>query len=178
MALQFFTHISYVKSAESNQEVTHLRRAPDFIDLLCINWAEQRRKALGIILGKMLTPKERLGKLNCTLGAVREEGEGASYSGKSQNWPEVYTGDSLLVHRCWNGMLRPWAEVMHIHYVWRELPIHERVSAVNLDFREYYNRLNLLKPHVDNYINMAKNIKKSVTVQWVRYEISTFCVSL
>jgi hypothetical protein len=133
-----------------------MRRPPDFIDLLCIAWAEQRRKALGIILPAMLTPRERLGKLNCTLGAVREEGEGASYSGKSQNWPEVYTGDSLLVHRCWSGMPRPWAEVMHIHYVWRELHINQRIAYLGLDFRIYYERLNLLKPCVDNYVKIAK----------------------
>jgi hypothetical protein len=59
---------------------------------------------------------------------------------------------------------------MHVHYVWRELPIHERFGAINLGLTEYYKRLNLLKPHVDNYVNMAKNIKKVETKQWVRYD--------
>lgn len=126
----------------------------------------------------MLTPQERLGKLNCTLGAVHDEGEGASYSGKSQNWPEVYTGDALLVHRCWCGMHRPWAEVMHVHYVWRELPIKQRVDSLGLDFSQYYARLNLLKPHVDNYVNGTPEPTKEVTIQWVRYQITSSFLSL
>lgn len=145
------------------------RRTADWADRLCIAWAEQRRKALGIILGSKLTPRERLGKLNCTLGAVRDEGEGASYSQASQNWPEVYTGDSLKVHICWCNMIRPWREVMHIHYVWRELPIKERVEAIDLDFTEYYNRLNLLRTHVDNHVNGVDLTPKEHKIQSVRY---------
>jgi hypothetical protein len=149
-----------------------MRRAPDWTDMLCIAWAEQRRKALGIILPKMLEPYERVGKLTCTLGAVRDEGEGAAYSGKTQNWPEVYLGDTLLVHRCWCGMPRPWAEVMHVHYVWRELPIKSRADSLFLDFTEYYQRLTHLKVHVDNYINEAQNRPKIITIQWVRYKMA------
>jgi hypothetical protein len=148
------------------------RRPPDWVDMLCIAWAEQRRKALGIILPKMLEPHERLGKLTCTLGAVRDEGEGAAYSGKTQNWPEVYLGDALLVHRCWCGMPRPWAEVMHVHYVWRELSAKSRIDLLLLDFTEYYSRLNLLKVHVDNYVKSTENWVKPVTVQWVRYKMA------
>jgi hypothetical protein len=146
-----------------------MRRSPDWVDRLCIAWAEQRRKALGIILPSKLMPSERVGKLNCTLGSIREEGEGAAYSGKTQNWPEVYTGDSLIVHQCWYGMQRPWAEVMHVHYVWRELPVRTRAESLGLDFTEYYARLNLLKPHVDNYVRGNENPPKVHVIQSVRY---------
>lgn len=154
-----------------------MRRSPDWADRLCMNWAEQRRKALGIILPEKFTLQEILGKMNCTLGSVKEEGEGASYNGNSQNWPEVYTGDALLVHRCWSGMLRPWAEVMHVHYVWRELPVKLRAESLKLDFTEYYARLNLLKVHVDNYVNGAEKVTKPHTIQWVRYDFTPICVT-
>lgn len=148
-----------------------MRRSPDWVDRLCIAWAEQRRKALGIILPSKLMPSERVGKLNCTLGSIREEGEGAAYSGKTQSWPEVYTGDALIVHRCWNGMQRPWAELMHVHYVWRELPVRSRAESLSLDFTEYYGRLKLLKIHVDNYVRGNENCQKTYTIQWVRYQV-------
>jgi hypothetical protein len=163
--------------AVSPQEDTPLRRAPDWADRLCINWAEQRRKALGIVLPEKFTLQEVLGKMNCTLGSVKEEGEGASYNGNSQNWPEVYTGDALLVHRCWSGMPRPWAEVMHVHYVWRELPVKVRVQSLGLNLTEYYARLNLLKPHVDNYVNGVEKTTKSFKIQWVRYNFTPLSVT-
>jgi hypothetical protein len=153
------------------------RRTPDWADRLCMGWAEQRRKALGIVLPSKLEPRERLGKLTCTLGAVREEGEGASYSGKTQNWPEVYTGDSLLVHRCWSGMQRPWAEVMHVHYVWREIHIKDRIEAVKLDFTEYYKRLGLLKSHVEHYVNGDLEPQKPYKIQGVRYFLAVNSIS-
>ncbi|GAC1501575.1 MAG: hypothetical protein NVS1B10_05840 [Candidatus Saccharimonadales bacterium] len=134
-----------------------MRWNPDWSDRLCIGWAEQRRKALGIVLGSKLTARERLGKLNCTLGAVHDEGEGAAYTGKTQNWPEVYLGVNLVVHRCWNQMPRPWAEVMHIHYVWREVRIQERAPAIQLNLSLYYQRLYLLKIHVNAFVEADEN---------------------
>lgn len=130
----------------------------DYIDQMCIDWADQRRKALGIVLGRMMEPHERLGKMRSTLAAVRDEGEGASYSTMSQAWPEVYVGTSLVVHRCWHGMRSEWKEVMHVHYVWRELPVVVRCASIKVGLETYYKRLGLLKPFVDQYVGNAEKM--------------------
>jgi hypothetical protein len=132
---------------------------PDWIDRICNDWAIQRRKSLGIILGSKMEPRERLGKIRSTLGAVREEGEGAAYSTVSQNWPEVYTGTNLLVHRCWYQMIGPWKEVMHMQYVWRELPFKERHESIQMSSTVYCQHLNRLKPHVDGYLKCHDDMK-------------------
>jgi hypothetical protein len=147
------------------------RWTPDEQDLWCHGWAATRRKIHGIgrpenleppgreqskfesRLGRIdLSPKERIGQLRSTLGRIREEKEGASalfLAGSSQNWPEVYTGISLLVHRCWIAMpRRSWMLVMDAHYVWREIPIKLKAPEVGMKVDEYWNQLRLLKAYL------------------------------
>jgi hypothetical protein len=128
------------------------RWEPDSIDLLCVEWARQRRKALGIILGRMIEPSERVGKMRSTLGAVREEGEGAAYSKESQSWPEVYRGDTLIVHRCWSVLPGAWRMVMHLHYVWREIPLKDRCHEARIGFTRYGENLELAKAALYGYL--------------------------
>lgn len=135
------------------------RWQPDWIDLLIIAWAEQRRKALGIVLGSQFVARERIGGLNCTL-ASPGGGDAQVFNTKRQNWPEVYTGSSYHVHVCWSTELSPaWKEVMHVHYVWREIPVRLRAKSIGLPLIEYYQRLNALKPHVDNYVKQAEKVQ-------------------
>lgn len=151
-----------------------MRWNPDWIDRLCINWAKQRRKALGIILPSQFSLREQLGKMNCTLGnlARSEEGQSSSYCGINQNWPEVYTGDSLIIHRCWNEMPGAWKEVMHVHYVWREIPVKKRAASIDLSVTTYYERLYNLKKHVGTYISIEKPYR--VTKQEVKRNSYSF----
>lgn len=80
-----------------------MRNRADEVDAWAKSWATQRRLVLGIRLAEKLEPKDRIGKLRSTLGRIHEDREGASaiFLAGSQDWPEVYTGTSLLVHRCW-----------------------------------------------------------------------------
>lgn len=133
------------------------RRDPDFIDHLCMDWATERRKIFGIILEERLEPRERLGKLRCTLEAVREEGEGASYGVSSQNFPEVYTPANLIVHRAWVGMRPVWKEVMHVHYVWREIPVKLCAAELGLEVVRYSEILDKLKADLGGYLRHHKD---------------------
>jgi hypothetical protein len=129
-----------------------MRRRSDDVDVLAIDWARQRRAILGIT---DLKPEERIGKLRCTLGAIREEREGASQkrtvdeSGHyPQNFPEVYRGMSLIIHLAYRTMEPQQREVMHMHYVWREIPLHVRQEYLKLTPAQYFTTLAALKQFI------------------------------
>lgn len=116
------------------------RRKEREVDIWCLDWAKQRRLALGIVDGKMIEPRERLGKLRCTLAEVKAEGEAghSDASGKvQQNWPEVYRGMALVVHRLLHGMPGMQRMVIHLHYVWREIPIGDRLVEAGITGTQY-----------------------------------------
>jgi hypothetical protein len=125
---------------------------------LCMDWAIERRKIFGITLEENLEPRERLGKLRCTLEAVREEGEGASYGTASQNFPEVYTATNLVIHRAWQGMRPIWKEVMHVHYVWREIPVKVCAAEIGLEVVRYSEVLEKLKADLSGYLRSRKDV--------------------
>lgn len=118
-----------------------MRRKPDEVDFLCMDWAVQRRKILGIILPERLEPNERLGKLRSTLGRVKTDAEGAADRRATQNFPEVYTGLSLLVHRAFVSMRGEWREVMDAHYVFREIPPKVKCVELQISQAVYFDRL-------------------------------------
>jgi len=126
---------------------------PDQIDLWCEQWAKERRMVLGIDLEK-LQPRERLGKLSCTLGQVREEGEGASQSTFNQNFPEVYTGMALEVHRGFCAMNGQWRQVMDAHYVWRPLTVRAKIAVLKIPSHEYWSRLARLKIYLSGALGL------------------------
>lgn len=135
-----------------------MRRQLDEIDLWCGGWAATRRMIHGIRLADNpddpryigMLPEERIGKLRCTLGAVKEDREGAHSAGVvSQNWPEVYKGMSLVIHRCWLGMPSgTWKLVMDAHYVWREIPVKIKAPEIGIKVDAYWDQLNLLKAYL------------------------------
>lgn len=145
------------------------RRDPDHIDYICMEWANERRKILGIILpeqienGKIVggfEPKERLGKLRCTLEAIREEGDGSSYGVASQNFPEVYSKANIITHRCWVSMQPIWKEVMHVHYVWREIPVKTCAAELGLEVVRYSEILDKLKGYVDGWLKSRQDAEE------------------
>ena len=129
------------------------QRGPDEIDLWCMAWARTRRVALGIVEGKMIEPKERIGQLRCTLGKVRSDREGASYTQGQQIFPEVYTGITLDVHR---GIMRmPGRERLatHLHYVWREIPVSTKRLEIPVSNAAYWTIISTAKSFLNGYIN-------------------------
>jgi len=128
------------------------RREQDQIDLWCTDWARQRRIALGIIEGKMIEPRERLGQLRCTLGRVRSERDGASYSRSSQLFPEVYIGTALVIHRGYSSMSGEQRLAMHLHYVWREIPVAEKAPEVPATPAEYWTLVGMVKAFLNGFL--------------------------
>lgn len=126
-----------------------MRRRPDEVDLWGMAWARQRRLMLGIIEGNKLEPRERLGKLRCTLGAVLKEGAGAGQGGvAAQNFPEVYTGLALVVHRVYMRMPGGFRQAMQLHYVWREIPARLKAREAGVSESTYWKRVAAMKMHL------------------------------
>ena len=130
------------------------RRRRDEVDEWCRDWARERRVALGIVPGTKIEPHERVGKLRCTLAEVRDEGA-AGHSSKGihcdlngkpvQHWPEVYRGFTLFVHLALAKMPGAQRMVIHLHYVWRELPMKARAREAGMTVDNYYDVLGKAK---------------------------------
>jgi hypothetical protein len=148
-------------SARGVKNDIHMR---DQLDAWCYSWARQRRKVLG--LDKQFTSTECLGKLSCTLGRIKEEAEGASQGGMriglnghpDQNWPEVYVGIPLEIHRCFMRMPGEWRTVMDAHYVWREVSIVDKIRFIGITPRRYADVLELLKTYLAGYLRVDTSV--------------------
>jgi hypothetical protein len=150
-----------------------MRWKPDEQDLWCGGWAATRRAIHGIGRHKpicpqategsrepciCIEPKERIGKLKCTLGRIREDREGAASAGvSSHRWPEVYSGMSLLIHRAWYEMPeRVWMLVMDGQYVWREIPVKVKAAEIGIKDHEWFDHLIALKGYLRGYVQLAR----------------------
>lgn len=129
-----------------------MRWQRDEVDTWCDEWAYQRRMILGIT---DLEPRDRLGKLRSTLGAIKTEREGASQGTVSQSFPEVYTGTALLVHRAWSTMNRQWGSVINIHYVLRELKVKSKADEVGVPVALYWKYLEFGKNFVHSFVMVS-----------------------
>lgn len=121
---------------------------PDEIDIWGMNWARQRRMILGIIPGKYITLQERLGKMRCTLAQVREtdRSEQTALNGHpNQDWPEVYVGLSMVVHRIYSLMPGPHREVMNLHYVYQGIPARPKAAVIGVSLPQYWIRVGMMK---------------------------------
>jgi hypothetical protein len=143
-------------------EVHAMRLQKDEIDGWCDQWAQQRRRILGIL---ELEPKERIGRLKSTLGSIREERDGASQGSPSNSYPEVYTGFALLVNRAWKEMQREWRPIVQAHYCclyWADpdgLPVRimakEKAKILDLDLPTYWNYLKFAKNYVHSFVMVS-----------------------
>ncbi len=138
------------------------RWRPDQIDLWCEEWARERRKVHGLRLNERLLPFERIGRLSCTLGRVKEEAEGASHSSVrigengqvDRHWPEVYRGEALEIHRGFLKMREEWRVVMDIHYVLRYTPNKQKSAFLGISDNEYLKRLAHLKIFLGGHLGL------------------------
>ena len=139
-----------------------MRWKPDEIDQWCMDWADQRRQMLGIT---QLEPRDRIGKLTSTLGAVKEDREGASHRTPVRNFPEVYTGISLLVHRALSEMNPKWAAVISVNFVHRERTAKWKAREVGMDVSAFWKTLNFAKSYIHSFVTVSTKYKgKGVTV--------------
>lgn len=142
------------------------RWRPDQIDLWCEEWARERRKVLGLKLNERLMPFERIGRLNCTLGRVKEEAEGASHSGVrvgenghvQRHWPEVYRGMAMEVHRAFAMMRAEWRTVMELHYCFKNEKISTKAAFLQLTDNEYKKQLINLKLFLSGHFGLDVGI--------------------
>lgn len=109
----------------------------DEVDVWCFEWAEQKRKQLD---PSKIMPEDRLGRLNCTLGSIKEEREGASQGTTKQNFPEVYTGMAFEIFRAYHAMLKQHRDILDIHYVARGAP-KNKARILNVSVGTYWNLL-------------------------------------
>lgn len=127
-------------------------RELDAMDMASRDWAKTRRKALGIILPEMMEGKEMLGKTRCTLAQVREDGEGASQGSTiNQKFPEVYSGDALVVHRARQLMNPQQRIVHHTHYVYWESSRKSKADFLQITEEVYKASLRALKLFLSGY---------------------------
>lgn len=138
-----------------------MRWNSDYIDVLCSQWARPRRELIGLIPSHeiKLEPREMLGKLRCTLGQVREDGEGASQGTFNQNFPEVYLGDILVVHRAWTRMRGPLKLTMYGQYVLREMKVKVKAAEFGFSVAQYWINLTAAKEYVAGYIACGSSAK-------------------
>lgn len=133
-----------------------MRWKPDQLDIWCTDWARERRKIFGITLPEAMQPWERLGKLRSTLGTIEKDREaaGAGSVGHNQQFPEVYLGLSLEIHRGFVTMCGEWRQVMDAQYVWREVAPLEKAAVIGLTVPGYFNVLRMLKAYLSGYLHL------------------------
>ncbi len=138
------------------------RRKEDAIDLACKSWARERRKTLGLDeldrerggrqVGVGVTASEYLGAVRCTLAARRDLHAFATSGKVLQHFPEVYTGETLLVHRAYRSMPNSMRDVMDAHYIARA-PVDLKAEALAISVRSYWERVGQMKRYVEGWLN-------------------------
>jgi hypothetical protein len=154
-----------------------MRWHKDIVDQWCDAWASQRRRMLGIT---ELLPRDRLGQLRSTLGALRSDREGAGQGIVTQSFPEVYIGPGpnypLLVNRAWKIMDRRWREIVEVHYVitkdadGRTITVKEKAGTLEMSVRLYWHYLTYGKNFIHSFVTVSTSdrdpeFEKSVCTQ-------------
>lgn len=99
-------------------------------------WAAQKRR---LLIGR----EESLG---CTLGRLKRERENAGEGSPTlkQRWPEVYTGDGLVVQSIMCTFTELPRLVVSYYYVlkfpWR-VPVREQCNDIGISRAEYWRQL-------------------------------------
>jgi len=130
------------------------RRRADWIDLACRDWAQVRRRLLGLDDPHMriATAAEFVGAIRSTLGERRDLHAGARSSGRvEQHYPEVYTGTALDVHRAYRAMRLELRDILDVHYVARA-PVADKAEALAMSSARYWQRLGVAKSFVEGWL--------------------------
>jgi hypothetical protein len=147
-------------------------RDVDEVDIWGTDWAHQRRMMLGIVKADKVPSKERIGKVTCSIANLKSEREGtgsksirfAENGHVDRDWPEVYTGFALLVHRAYQMMPESHRTVMSLHYVWREISAREKAKSINLSLAAYWTRVAMMKSFIYGAVAAANFHKNGINV--------------
>jgi hypothetical protein len=112
------------------------------VEHVCKQWGQARRVTLGIS-PRPLEPAERLGKIRTALSSVDAPG-----GGMVQSFPEVYTGDVLLVHLIWHAMPRPNRAPFELNYIVPEIPYKLAAKEAGMSISTYCRHLSHAKLYV------------------------------
>lgn len=126
------------------------RRRGDVTDLLCQRWAAERRKVLG--LAEPDRAREMVGAPRCTLA---ERAMLTGGGGPRQHFPEVYTGDALIVHRAFKAMPESVGQVFEVHYV-SSAPAKVKAHELRMALRAYWERVGQGKAIVESFLRDHK----------------------
>lgn len=134
-------------------------RGGDQIDTIChYDWRPGRLQILGITMPDRLEPKERLGKLRCTLGSIQDEKEGAGYTAVSQNWPEFRNANGLMVQRAFLAMPYKRRRLMDMRYTWNDLgfSIKMRAQELGISVPVFWVEVAMMKSFIDGFIATSR----------------------
>jgi hypothetical protein len=121
----------------------------DSIDALWLLWAPQRRKVLGF--SGLVHCSEYLGPQSSIAGKIKDDAYGAGYSVASQQWPEVFTGDALVVNQAWHAMPELPRVVADMRWVVRG-PVTLKVAYIGIDKREFWRKVDFCKTWLSAWI--------------------------
>jgi hypothetical protein len=123
----------------------------DWVKEVLIVWGLQRRR---ILAGGIAYQSEGQTKWHADgwpprsiQGKSKDEGEGASHTADGQHYPEVYTGDGLLVSRALYGAPERLRKIAHEHYAVpkSDAPVKSKMHRLGYtDKKAYYADLGQL----------------------------------
>ena len=135
-----------------------MARGRDQIDLVCEEWARQRRQLLG--LREPALASEYLGAVRSTLGGKR--GVSARSVGRvDQFFPEVYPrGDATVVNVAFHRMAPSLQEIMDVHYA-IERPRDKKLRAelMGISRNVYWDRVSRAKCFVDGALSIVESVR-------------------
>lgn len=131
-----------------------MARKDDAIDLVCQQWAIQRRELTGLADPKLASGY--LGAVRCTIAEKRDLHAGARSEGRvSQYFPEVYRDEAFEVNRAFLHMDSTLREIMDVHYTVRS-PIKIKVHRLGISWSQYWDRVRRAKAFVSGWLEMCK----------------------
>lgn len=109
----------------------------DWIPVIAKQWAAARRR----IDNGGDSKGHRDGWPTATiLGKIKEEAAGAGQGARKQHFPEVFTGDVLLLRRSMEGMPIAQREVFEAHFLSSD-PVRIRADELGVSVATYWNLL-------------------------------------
>lgn len=129
-----------------------MARKIDAIDLACFEWAAVRRD---IDKGRFLKGSDWLGAMRCSIAEKRDLHAGSRSVGLvSQAFPEVHTGQGLLVSQAYQHMSLQLRESLYVHYV---VPLKPqfKIDLWGISSSHYWDRVRQAKTYVSAW--MAKS---------------------
>jgi hypothetical protein len=116
-----------------------------------------------------LQPRDRIGKLNSTLGAITFEDRSPGQGTPQQTYPEVYIGPDpnypLLVNRAWKAMDKRWRPIVEVHYVCEGEKVRYKAEHCRITVSLYWKYLTFGKNYINGFVQTHMNYKATESVE-------------